>query len=94
MSTPKSQSHRWTWTPARYRAAQELADDRLSDEQIAARAGVHRATLHRWKQHPEFAARVHELQEQYLKFLTDAVAAEMAARWQDSFSRSRARQRR
>lgn len=37
-------------------AAQLVAEDDLSDEEIANQAGVSRRTLTTWKQHPEFAA--------------------------------------
>ena len=42
----------------RQRAAILLAEDELTDEQIAAAVRVHRATLDRWKHDPEFAALV------------------------------------
>lgn len=40
------------------RAALLLAEDELSDEQIAAEVGIVRKTLHNWKQDPDFAAQV------------------------------------
>jgi len=39
-------------------AAQLVADDRLTDEKIAKKLGISRATLCYWKANPEFAARV------------------------------------
>lgn len=48
------------WTGRRERAAERIAEDRLTDEQIAAEAGVSRQTLHDWRRHPDFAARVAE----------------------------------
>lgn len=42
----------------REQAALLLADDRLSDEQIAEQVGIGRTTLHRWKGDEEFQARV------------------------------------
>ena len=42
----------------RQKAAILLAEDDLTDEQIAAAVKVHRATLDRWKHDPEFAALV------------------------------------
>lgn len=46
------------WTAQRERAAVLLAEDDLSDAQIAASIGVGRTTLNDWKRCPEFAARV------------------------------------
>jgi hypothetical protein len=43
-------------------AAQLVAEDRLTDEKIAESLGVSRKTLHVWKQHPAFSARVTELE--------------------------------
>lgn len=51
-------SEPFAWNTKREQAAEDLARDSDSDEQIAQRAGVARTTLHRWKAHPEFAARV------------------------------------
>jgi hypothetical protein len=45
------------WTEERLRAAQLLAEDRLSDEDIAAECGVNRRTLATWKLHPDFKAK-------------------------------------
>jgi hypothetical protein len=39
-------------------AAVLVAEDRLTDEQIASEVRVHRATLAKWKQQPEFIASV------------------------------------
>lgn len=49
------------WTGVRQRAASLLADDELTDNEIAAQCGVTRQTLARWKLVPVFAARVAEL---------------------------------
>lgn len=48
----------FAWTPPRVQAAELVADDALTDEQIAAKVGVTRKTLHNWSQHPDFVARV------------------------------------
>jgi transposase-like protein len=48
----------FVWTEPRKQAVLLVAEDDLSDTEIAARVGVHRATLDRWKQHPDFAAQV------------------------------------
>ena len=48
----------FAWTPQRTRAAELVADDHLSDEEIIAELGVaDRKTLWRWRQHTEFVAR-------------------------------------
>ncbi len=46
------------WTVRREEAAALLAADELTDEEIAARAGVTRRQLTNWKRHPDFAARI------------------------------------
>lgn len=59
-------------TAQRARAAVLLAEDDLSNEQIARRVGVSRRTLTTWKQHPTFAAaigdHVGELQAAMLRY--------------------------
>ena len=42
-----------------------VAEDVLSDEEIAASLGVSRMTLHNWKKKPEFAAEVHLHKESF-----------------------------
>lgn len=44
-----------------------LAEDRLTDATIAKRVGVGRTTLHTWKQHPEFSAKVTEHYNQLIE---------------------------
>lgn len=46
------------WSEAKLRAAVLLAEDEAGEDEIAAAVGVNPSTLWRWKQHPEFAARV------------------------------------
>lgn len=50
----------WTWTEKRELAAQLVADDHLTNDQIAAKAGVTASQLERWKHFPEFSERVAE----------------------------------
>ena len=50
----------FVWTKARAQAAVLLAEDALSDEQISDRLGIGRRTLARWKEHPDFTARIAE----------------------------------
>ena len=59
---------RFPWTAKAEQAAGLVADDTVSDEQIAQTLGITKRTLERWKRHPDFAARVEEI-----------VAAERAA---------------
>lgn len=48
----------FAWDQAKHEAAQLLAEDELTDEQIATKVGHNRASITRWKKIPEFAARV------------------------------------
>jgi hypothetical protein len=58
-----SADRRWSWTQARETAASLVADDILSDIEIASKAGVGKATLERWKKVPLFYARVLDIRE-------------------------------
>jgi hypothetical protein len=49
------------WSGRREEAALLVAQDQLSNEAIAARVGVTRQSLDRWKRRPEFGARVEQL---------------------------------
>ena len=57
----------FVWTKARERAAKLVADDRLTNEQIAADVGVSRRTLDNWKTWPEFQERVAQIVERTRK---------------------------
>ena len=48
----------WKWTTRRERAAQLVADDQLTDTEIALQCGVTQRQLERWKKVPEFQERV------------------------------------
>jgi predicted DNA-binding protein (UPF0251 family) len=70
-------------------AARLVFDDNLSDEQIAAKIGITRRTLARWKLLPEFIARIDLLRQQTrLAILTQGVADKVSRigayndRWQ------------
>jgi len=56
----ESKPRPFAWTKTRETAAFLVADDRLKDEEIAAKVGVTGRQLDRWKVHPEFAERVRE----------------------------------
>ena len=53
----------WKWNPSRETAAALYAADRLTNVQIAKRAGVSERTLRYWLQIPAFVAHVLELRE-------------------------------
>jgi hypothetical protein len=55
---------RFAWTGPRSEAAQLLAEDELTDEEISAKVGVDRTTLWRWRKFPAFQARIAELVEE------------------------------
>jgi gas vesicle protein len=55
---------KFNWTDERRLAAQLLAMNEKTDEQIAAECGVTRRMLAYWKKHPEFTARVNEIVQQ------------------------------
>jgi hypothetical protein len=46
------------WSAVRIKAAVLVAEDRLTDAEIAAEVGISKRQLENWKAHPEFAARV------------------------------------
>ncbi|PYS52435.1 MAG: hypothetical protein DMF68_01620 [Acidobacteria bacterium] len=58
------QSPEFKWNAKREEAASLVAEDSLTDEQIAERLKINRATLHRWKTHPDFEAKVREIVEE------------------------------
>jgi hypothetical protein len=49
------------WTEAKELAAVLVADDELTNHEIAAKVGVGHATLERWRLKPDFARRVREI---------------------------------
>lgn len=58
-------SEKFRLTDRHERAAGLLAEDRLKDEEIAAEVGITDRQLRKWKQRPEFAAKVAEYVERY-----------------------------
>src|SRR5262245_20861312 len=50
----------FSWNESKLQAVYLLAEDELTDEEIAGKVGVHRATLARWKECPDFLAKVKE----------------------------------
>ena len=67
------------WTRKRERAVLDVAEDVLTNEQIASKLGVNRSTLDRWKMHPEFRLRVQE----HLAATREAIRAEGIAHRQN-----------
>ena len=55
----------WKWTEQRELAAKLLAEDKLSDEEIAKRIGINDATLWQWRKKPEFTARIDQYVNEY-----------------------------
>jgi hypothetical protein len=49
------------WTAAKHEAAYMLAEDRLTDEEIAEKSGVTRRALQTWKERPEFREKVQQI---------------------------------
>lgn len=49
------------WREPQVEAAQLLAEDDLTDEEIAAKVGISRRQLTNWKQHPDFRKRIEEI---------------------------------
>jgi len=54
---------RWEWDDRKREAVALLCESDLRIGQIADRLGIHRTTLHDWRQNPEFAAAVRELEQ-------------------------------
>jgi hypothetical protein len=79
----------FSWTARTHQAAALVADDHLSDYQIAKRLGVAKMTLERWKRRPEFRQRVVELvakleekSEQYAIYHRLLRVEQLDQRWQ------------
>lgn len=58
---PSENVRKFRWNQAKHEAAQLLAVDELTDDEIGQKVGADPRTLYRWRQHPEFAARVAEI---------------------------------
>lgn len=58
--TATTRARAWKWDKAKQEAAFLVAEDRLTDEEIATDVGASRTTLHEWKTTPEFRQRVAE----------------------------------
>jgi hypothetical protein len=52
---------KFQWDTVTVQAAVDVAEDRLTDEEIAQKVGVSRSTITRWRRVPEFRARVREI---------------------------------
>lgn len=71
---------KFTWRTNSRRAALLVAQDKLTDERIATECGVSKATLERWKDHPDFRAKVSKRTEEILASLRDKGIAEKSNR--------------
>lgn len=58
MANGVSETIPFRWTGERERAAVLVAEDELSDRQIAESLNIHHKTLAAWKRHPDFRAQV------------------------------------
>jgi hypothetical protein len=67
MTRTKGSNVRQNATKTREKAAQLVADDRLTDREIAEQCGIDKATLERWKLQPTFRARVQTIVQAYAK---------------------------
>src|SRR5580692_9459354 len=90
----------WQWTGQKEKAAAYVADDFLTDREIARKIKVGIATLEVWKRQPEFKARVAELvkklktaQERYAIARRMRRVAALDKRWEDLQAIKRARAR-
>jgi hypothetical protein len=57
----ENRGKRFSWTARVHRAAALVAEDLLSDTEIANRVGINQRTLERWKRRTDFRRRVAEL---------------------------------
>ena len=77
---------RFKWTRQTELAAVLVAEDKLTDQQIADQLGITRVTLHFWKTNPKFQARVAELVAEFRRSVLNrgiAVKANRVATLQD-----------
>ena len=71
----------FSWDKRSVRAAELVAEGRLTGLRIAAEVGLSRQGLDRWKAHPEFKARVAAILDDYSAFLRRERLARWEARW-------------
>lgn len=64
-------------------AAALLAQDELTDEQIATAVGVSRATLAKWKRLPEFAAEIERIRARFRAVVESHALGTVAGRMQE-----------
>lgn len=60
-----TESPGWRWSAKRFRAATLLAEDELTDNEIAAEVDVCRDTINAWKRVPEFTACIAKLAAEF-----------------------------
>ncbi len=74
----------FSWCKRSLRAAELVAEGRLTGAQAAAEVGLSRQGLDRWKAHPEFKARVADRLAEFDAFLRAA----RRARWEEEWAES------
>ena len=68
------------WTGQRERAAWMVAEDRLSNEAIAAAVGISRQAIDNWRRHPDFKARVDAHRQAFRHIILTTGIADKARR--------------
>lgn len=69
-----------TWTPRHEDAAFLVAEDRLTDQQIADQIGISKRTLETWKKSPAFKAKVNEYLKQFCQLVKEVGIGSVEAR--------------
>jgi len=71
----------FSWCKRSLRAAELVAEGRLTGAQVAAEVGLSRQGLDRWKARPEFKARVAAILDEYSDFLHRSQIARWERQW-------------
>jgi len=71
------------WSKVTRRAANLIAADELTDVEIAKKLGISRMTLHRWKKHSDFVAKVQILRERLGEVAARYAVTRLARRLHD-----------
>jgi hypothetical protein len=78
----------FAWCKRSLRAAELVAEGRLTNAQAAAEVGLSRQGLDRWKAHPEFKARVAAILDEYSALLRRDRIARWEKRWDEDERRA------